>query len=300
MIPGDCLFYRPLRKFFRERLALLALLLFALPLNAVATDLPPLETRVNDFAGFLNPSYRSDMENRLRTFQESTGYAICIVLTPADYDRSLTGMVWELFESNQLEQNGSSGTVLVLIAANKPDVAIATSQNLRRKFSRAQVEQKVRQSLTWGAKDHDRGIEYAIQDVLVAIDTWFYVFDPPSGQSTLDFYITRWRGADIVLFPLAPFLGFMTGIILMAFTSAGGLTGAARFFVAGYLGCALAVAAAFLLRQPGGILPALVYYSSIVGFGVSGTVAALRPFWFNDSFEGRKPGEPGPLLFHWG
>jgi hypothetical protein len=63
-----------------------------------------------------------------------------------------------------------------------------------------------------------------------------------------------------------------------------------------------AIAEAFLLRQPGGISLAGLYYSGIVGFTVAAAVGALKPIWFNDKFTGKKSNAwwSGPVHFHWG
>ena len=127
------------------------------------------------------------------------------------------------------------------------------------------------------AKNSGTTIEYIVEDalhkLLARIDPWFYKLDPPSAYSGVDFPFIRLPTAEIILFPLAPFLGVMTGIALMAFTSAGGLTGIGRFFVSGCLGCLVVVATVFLIRQPGGISPGMFYYG--VGMGLCG----VRSCW---------------------
>jgi hypothetical protein len=80
----------------------------------------------------------------------------------------------------------------------------------------------------------------------------------------------------------------MTGLVLMAFTSAGRLPWLARFFVSGYLGCSILAVLAFLIRQPGGIGPAAFYYGLGMSFAAAATVGALRHLWFAASFKGRK------------
>jgi uncharacterized membrane protein YgcG len=260
--------------------------------------------RVNDFAGVLHPSYSADLDRRLARFDKSTGCAIYIVLIASDYDQSLTAIARDIFKLNQLEKTWSARTLLLLIDTRKGAVSIATSQNLHRSFSGSQVENKIQNMLQRRAKNPnitvDKIVERAVHDVLVLINDWFYMLEPPTGRSSIDALLTRSSKAEVILFPLAPFLALMTGIILMAFTSAGGLPWATRLFVSGCLGCLVAVATAFLLRQSGGILPGILYYSAVMGFFVSAAIGALKPLWFNDKFTGRKPGEPGPLYFRWG
>ena len=126
----------------------------------------------------------------------------------------------------------------------------------------------------------ENAVERRIEAVVEILDPWFYVFEG-----------VRSPTAEIILFPLAPLLGFMGGLILMVFTPWGELRVFARFLLCGFLGCFVAVTTAFLVRQPGGIATGMVCYSAVLGFVVSSLVGVLRPFWFTETVRGRKPGE---------
>ena len=282
------------------QLGLLALVVLVVPLRAESTELPQLSMQVNDFAAVLKASYSADLNRRLTRFDYKTGYAIYIVFMAGDPNQSLVGVAGKVFELNQLERRGYAGTVLVLIAPKNGQVAIATSRNLRERFSGSQVEAYIRGMLEYRVTQSGNMeylVENALHDVLAQIDPWFYRLDPPS----VGFFLSRPPTAEMILFALAPFLGVMTGIALMAFTPVGRLTGVGRFFLSGLIGCLIVGATVFLIRQPGGISPGMFYYGVGMGFVVTGAVGVLRPFWFNDQFEGRKPGDTtGPLYFRWG
>jgi hypothetical protein len=64
-------------------------------------------------------------------------------------------------------------------------------------------------------------MEYIVNAALVAIDRWFYVL--PSPASDVPAFFVRFPTAEMMLVPLEPLVGLMTGFILMAFTSAGHL-----------------------------------------------------------------------------
>jgi hypothetical protein len=307
MILDGCPSCRQPRKYFPLRLVWPWLLILTLPLRAEPSDLPSLSMRVNDFAGVLDSSYRSDLNRRLARFDEKTGYAIYVVLLAADSNQNLIAIARELVEQNQMEKSWSSGVVLLLIAPQNEQVAIATSQNLQKKFSGPQLEkdiQYIQHLLQRRIKNryttNEYIVEHAVNDILILINPWFYVLDPPSVDSRFGALLLHSPTAEVILFPLAPLLALMMGIILMAITSAGNLSGAARFLVSGFLGCFIAIAAAILLREPGGISLGMFYYSAGMGLLLSGTVGALRPLWFNDTFQGRKSGEPGPVFFRYG
>lgn len=296
---GVFLFYRDFRNLRCLQLVLSTLLILVFPLCAEPFDLPPLSMRVNDFAAMLNPSYQADLNRRLAVFDRETGYAIHIALMPGNYNQSLTDIARELFESNELEKSWSAGTVLLLIAAQNGRVGIATSASLLRKVSGSKNENVIQDILQQHKGRPEVAIEYVLHAVLELIDPWFYVLEPSAYLGAGALFV-RLPTAEIILLLSAPLLGLMTGIVIMAFTSAGGLPGGRRLLVSGCLGCLVVAATAFLIRQPGGILPGMIYFSAGIGFVVSGAVGALRPFWINDAFKGRKSGEPGPLNFHWG
>jgi uncharacterized membrane protein YgcG len=280
----------------------LALLCLSTASRVSSFNLPPLSVKVNDFAYVLNPTYRTDLNWRLTRFAEKTGYAIHIVTMEGDYSENLLSIATELLESNQLENRASAGTVLVIIAAQDAQAAIATSKNLRGTFSRFRTQRKIENMMREFAKEPEITVEYVVDAILSRIDRWFYVLDPPSPSIASYFVLVRSPTAEIILLPTAPLLGLMTGLVLMAFTSAGRLPWLARFFVSGYLGCAIVIVVTFIIRQPGGILPGMFYYGAAMGFAVSGTVGALRPLWFSDTFRGKTSNKwwAGPVYFRRG
>lgn len=290
--------------FFRNlccfQLALWAAVILGIPPCADSVDVPSLSMRVNDFAAMLKPSYKEDLNRRLAALEVRSGYALHIVLMEESHRQNLTRIARELFESNQLEKSWSAGTVLLVIAANTGRAGIATSGNLLRKLSGSKNENAIQDILQQRGKNPEVAIEYVVHAVLALIDPWFYVLESPSVLLGSNAIFVRFPTAEIILFLSAPFLSALAGIILMAITPAGGLPGGRRFVASAGSGCLIVVAIAFLIRQPGGIVPGMFYFSAGIAFAVGGVVGALRPFWFNDSFKGRKPGEPGPLYFRWG
>lgn len=164
---------------------------------------------------------------------------------------------------------------------------VEPSRKLESKFLKTKALEGINHFADSEMKSRDHAVERRIEEVIKILDPWFYVLEPPSKANL----ISRSPTAEIILFPLAPFLGFMTGVLLMVFTSAGKLRAFERVFVCGFLGCFVTLGSAFLVRQPGGIVPGMVYYSASLGFAVSALVAGLKPYWFTETVRGTKPGE---------
>jgi hypothetical protein len=219
----------------------------------------------------------------LTRFAETTGYAIYVVTMDVDYSDQFRSIATEVFESNQMEAKAVAGTVLLFIGAQDGAVAVVTSKNLQKRFSNFPPGKFTENAF----KQPEMAVEIGLDAILSVIDRWFYVLDWPAPAFNSLVFV-RSPTAEIILFATAPIFGLMTGFVLMAFTSAGRLPWLGRFFVSGYLGCCIVVVFTFLIRQRGGIVLGMFYYGAAMGFGVSGIVGALRPFWFNNAFKGKK------------
>jgi hypothetical protein len=258
------------------------------PRQALPGELPPLSRMVNDFPSWLKPAYVKELEMRLRRFNQESGYAIVVVIIESGENEQISQLISQLFASNSLEQWGVEGTVLVLITAEEGWVIAEPSQGIEQKFLRPGALAKIHH-IDDGSDRRELAVERRIHAVLEILDPWLYVLKPPATNPELLF--ARFPTAEMIVFPLAPFLGFMAGVMLMAFTAAGELPAFNRFLVCGCVGSVVAVLAAFLVRQPGGIAPGMLYYSAVVSFVVSVLIGTLRPYWFSDKVRGRRPGE---------
>jgi len=259
------------------------------PQEAPASELRRLSGMVNDFQSFLQLAYVKDLEVRLRRFNEKAGYAIVIVVIPSGEDEQISKLIAQLFVNNRLEKWGVAGTVLVLITVQEGWVIAEPSQKLEEKFLKPRALATIKHFFPPEFRNREAAVERRVEAVVKILDPWFYVLDPPSTNPILLFVHSP--TAEIILFPGAPFLGFMTGVMLMAFTAAGQLPASERVLVCGFLGCFVVVVTAFLVRQPGGIAPGMLYYSAGISFGVSALIGGLRPYWFTDTVRGRKAGE---------
>jgi uncharacterized membrane protein YgcG len=270
--------------------------------SSAASDAGPLKEHVIDPTATLQPQYAADLSDRLERYSKKTGYGIYIVVLRDNAELKTFAM--RLFASDQLELLSPAGTVALLVARQDKEARIATSENLNRKFLQPEsitaIEVELRRV---GSRRNDETMEYAVEysleKIIQTVNPWFYVLDPPSGSAGNIFHPVT---AEVVLFPLAPFSALMVGMILMALTPAGSLGSLARLILCSLAGSAIAITAAFLFRQPGGLVPGALFYAAAAGFTVSGVVGVLRPIWFADKFTGKRSDAwwSGPVHFHWG
>lgn len=258
------------------------------PRETSSVELPPLSALVNDFSSFLQAAYVKDLETRLMHFNEKTGYAIVVVIIPSGEDKQISKFIAQIFASNELEKRGLAGTVLILITTQEGWVIAEPSQKVEKKFLKLGAIDRIKYFFPSESLRPEALVERRVEAVVEILDPWLYVLDPPHKELNL---FTRSPTAEIILFPGAPFLGFMVGVISVVFTFAGKLPPFGRFLVCGLLGCVVALAAAFFVRQPGGIVPGMLYYSVASSFVVSALIGGLKPYWFTETVRGRKPGD---------
>ncbi|MSP38419.1 MAG: TPM domain-containing protein [Deltaproteobacteria bacterium] len=278
----------------RRVIQIIAVLIGLIPACAISSqglsrESLRLSSMVNDLPSALRSDYTKDLEKRLRRFNEKSGYAIVIVMIPSGEDEQISELISQFFATNRLEQWSSAGTALVLMTVQEGWVIVEPSPKIEKKFLTTWAAERIDGISEQESKNREIALERRLQALIEILNPWFYELDPPSAPADFAFY--RSPTAEIILFPLAPFIGLMVGAALMAFTSAGQLQANGRFLVGGFVGGLVTVLIVFLVRQRGGIVPGMLYYSASISFVVAALVGALRPFWFRETIRGRKPGE---------
>lgn len=277
------------------------LLLWFITLDAVsfAEDPTPMAVKhFSDSSGWTQQWYGEDLESRFADYARKTGVSVHIIVTN---EESLENLAWAYFHANKMEKRGANGTVVVVVSLQMRRIDVASSENFRAKFDNSRTQRSLDILARGDKKDFHYYIERLLHRILEIMDPWFYVLDPPGGQTVRGPSLAHSPIGEFIMFPLAPILGFALGVGLMAFTSAGGAGPWARAFACGWFGAVVSAAAAMLVvRQPGGLIPGMLYYSIGAAFVTGASVGALRNFWFPDHYRGRMPKEPGPLYFRWG
>ena len=196
--------------------------------EASPVELPRLSGMVNGFASFLEVGYAEDLDVRLERFNRRTGYAIVVVVIPSGEDERISDLISQLFVNNGLEKWGLAGTVLILVTVQEGWVIVEPSKKVERKFLRPGALERIEHFSEGELREHEAAVERRVEAVLEILDPWFHVLDPPAAK--LNPMFARTPIAEIILFPLAPFLGLMVGAALMAFTSAGQLRTLRKIF----------------------------------------------------------------------
>lgn len=83
-------------------------------------EVPPLQTRVTDQAGMLNPQQRSALENVLTEYETRTGSQIAILLVNSTAPEAIEQYSIRVAEKWQLGRKGMDDGVILLVAKDNP------------------------------------------------------------------------------------------------------------------------------------------------------------------------------------
>lgn len=164
-------------------LLLVASMAIAVP--ATAREVPSLAGRVNDEAGVLSTGMRSDLERRLREYEQATGHQFAVLIV-----RSLEGDPLEDFSIRVVEAWKLGGAeaddgLLLLVAVDDRKMRIEVGYGLEGSITDLLSSRIIRQVLTpaFRSNDFDGGIRRAM-DLLMRAAEGEAVRVPGPGAST--------------------------------------------------------------------------------------------------------------------
>ncbi len=114
----------------RVLLPILAALLLASSLPLWGIAVPPLEGRVNDYAGLISPQTRSYLDNELAALEESDSTQAVILTVPSLEGESLEEFSINVVDAWKLGQKGRDNGILLLVAKSDRKVRIEVGRGL--------------------------------------------------------------------------------------------------------------------------------------------------------------------------
>jgi hypothetical protein len=245
---------------------------------------------------FTENDYFTELERRLTRFRQRTGYVIKLVQAHGVAPQDMSVVATKQFNLLQKHDPESKGIIVVVVDRVGGGAAVTTSEPLRARFPKPEIEGKITAMLQRRAQTDTP--EEIVHVILEHLNLWFYVLDP----SNTSRFLVRYPTAEMILLVFAPVLGLLTGISSIAFTPVRYLRQWSRFWVCGVVGVCVAFVFAWIVRQPGGIYPGMFGYALGMGFIVSGMVGLLKKYWLYETFKGRQSGGwwNGPVHFRYG
>lgn len=240
-------------------LALGAILLWMLPLHWVPVQaqqqipVPPLQSRVTDLAGLLQPEQQAALDAQLQAIESRKGAQVAILIVPTTGEEPITEYSMRVVEQWQLGRGEVNGKpvddgLLILVATRDRKLRIEVGYGLEGVITDVLARRIVTQQLSpsFKAGDYAGGLQRAVGAIGSLIDGEPLPAPQPEPRR-------RTGGPDSWVGPI--FTGFVVGMIAIGMigrllgTSAGlGVSGVmAATAGAGTTGIALSVVATFLM-----------------------------------------------------
>src|SRR5208337_2661652 len=95
---------------------LVIIFILAMPLQAIALDVPPLRGHVNDYAAMLSPENTQELESTLTDFERSDSTQIVVLTIPTLGGEALEDYSIKVAEAWRIGQKKIDNGVILLIA----------------------------------------------------------------------------------------------------------------------------------------------------------------------------------------
>ncbi len=113
----------------------LFLVLCCLPVAAYCLDVPKLQGYVNDYAGIINPSVKSKIEEGLRAFEQSDTTQIVILTVPSLEGGNIEEFSIRVAETWKIGHLGKDNGVLVIVSKQERKIRIEVGRGLEGKLT---------------------------------------------------------------------------------------------------------------------------------------------------------------------
>jgi uncharacterized membrane protein YgcG len=98
--------------------------------TSVATEVPPLEGRVNDLASLLSPNARQALTQRLAAFEQQTGHQVVVLTIPTLGGEAVEAFSIHVAEDWKLGRAGYDDGVLILVVPSDHRMRIEVGYGL--------------------------------------------------------------------------------------------------------------------------------------------------------------------------
>jgi uncharacterized protein len=192
---------------------------------AAALEIPQLQGRVNDYAGVLNNSQKSQLDNLLMDAEQKTSSQVVLLTIPSLEGEVLEDYSIRVAENWKLGQKEFDNGVLVLVAMAERKIRIETGYGLESILTDAKSNYIIRKLMVpeFKQKDYFAGLDNGLKAVTGLIDKEFEI--TPEQLKKFQDEQARAKGTHV---PLGAII-FIIFIILSFVKNAarGGMRGAA-------------------------------------------------------------------------
>jgi uncharacterized protein len=200
---------------------LLAILfILALPLQAIALDVPVLHGHVNDYAAMLSPESAQELEASLTDFERSDSTQIVVLTIPTLGGENLEEYSIKVAEAWRIGQKKVDNGVILLIAKQERKIRIEVGRGLEGKLTDLISGRIIRDEIAprFKAGDIDGGIKAGVAAIM-AVVKGEYTAGPSDmgharrGMHPIFTFVIFLMVACIFLGSISRFLGGLAGAI---------------------------------------------------------------------------------------
>lgn len=143
--------------------------------TAFALDVPPLQGRINDYAGYLSPEVKTRLEARLADFQQKDSTQVVLLTIPSLEGENIEEFSIRVAEAWKIGRAGRDNGVIVLVAAKEHKIRIEVGRGLEGRLTDLLSGRIIRDVMApkFRAGDPAGGIEAGLNAVMEAVSGEF-------------------------------------------------------------------------------------------------------------------------------
>jgi uncharacterized membrane protein YgcG len=255
---------------------------------ALARELPPLQTTINDFAGMIPPASHDDLNQRLKRFKAQNGHTVSIVTVPRlEEDESIRTLSAEAFRLLPLDETELQKAVLLMIARKEHLVSLEAGADLKARFPEAYAIPKLQSHLDLyiNGLRPDLGIYGGVHFIFGVISGEFRAATTTEEEALENASIHGAGAAAIFAVLLAPFLAFFVGFLLGIYSKHAGFQRETRLFLGVVMGGGTAQMVGTLTGFIGPFSSGLWYFILVLGMAL-GAFGSLTEYWMKGDWSG--------------
>lgn len=237
------------------KLFMLFVMLFTLTQTASALDAPPLQGRINDYAGMLSPTTARSLEQRLAAFERETTNQVVLLTIPSLEGDVIESYAIRVAEAWKIGQKDKSNGVILILAKKERKIRIEVGTGLQGVLPDITAGQIIRNVIAPGlrAGNPDQGISAGLGAIIDATKGEFKA--TPADKKTAK----KKKGSGFGLFIILLLAGLViTAVAGSSSRTAGVLSGGISLPVAAGIGLGAALWKLGILALLGGIAGLLI------------------------------------------
>ena len=133
-----------------------------------AVEVPPLQSRINDYANVLSPSTENELSGYLVRLEDQTGIQLAVLTVPTIEDETIESFSMRVADEWKLGQEGKDNGILITLALAEHKIRIEVGYGLEGTLTDAQSGLILRNAIIPEFKegDYDQGIAAGVSNIV--------------------------------------------------------------------------------------------------------------------------------------